>query len=140
MVRGRRLAAGGRPVSELPAVIAAYFACINAEDWDGLAAVFGPDPEIRPVGSPPRRGRDAVLAYYPWILEGFGPHLEEVVRPLVAPEAVAVELLFTGETRTGLPVRFEAVDVFDLDEAGLIRRVRMCYDTADVNRQVRGRP
>lgn len=125
-------------MSELPAAIATYFDCINAEDWDGLAGVFGPDPKIRPVGSPPRSGRAAVLAYYPWILEGFGPHLEEVVRPLVAAEAVAVELLFTGATRAGVPVRFEAVDVFDLDAAGLIRRVAMWYDTADVNRQVRG--
>lgn len=137
MVRGRLVAAGGRGVSELPPAVAAYFACINAEDWAGLAEAFAPDAVIRPVGSEPRSGREAVVAYYPAILAGFGPHLDEVVRPLVAGDTVTVELRFTGETRTGVPVRFDGVDVFDLDASGRIRHLAMWYDTADVNRQVR---
>lgn len=125
-------------MNALPPAVATYFACINAEDWEGLAEAFTPDAVIRPVGSQPRSGREAVVAYYPAILAGFGPHLDEVVRSLVAGDAVTVELRFTGETRAGVPVRFDGVDVFDLDGSGRIRRLAMWYDTADVNRQVRG--
>lgn len=124
-------------MSPLPPAVATYFACINAEDWAGLAEAFAPDAVIRPVGSASRSGREAVVAYYPAILAGFGPHRDEVLRCLVAGDAVTVELRFTGETRAGVGVRFDGVDVFDLDASGRIRHLAMWYDTADVNRQVR---
>ncbi len=125
--------------ARLPGAVAAYFASINAEDWEGLAEAFDPEAVIRPVGSHPRTGRAACVAYYPEVLANFQPHRDEVLRAIVAGDTVTVELRFTGETLHGFPVRFDGVDVFDLSPSGRIRHLAMWYDTADVNRQVRGR-
>jgi hypothetical protein len=46
------------------AVIAHYFACLDAEDWDAMRELWHEDGELRAVGARPRDGRDAVLRYF----------------------------------------------------------------------------
>jgi ketosteroid isomerase-like protein len=123
--------------SPCPPAIAAYFAAVNARDWDRLAEVFADDAEIRPPGVEPRRGRDDVLAYYPPLLATFAEHHDEPIRVHVAGDVVTVEIAFTGRTVEGVPLAFDAVDVFDLDAEGRIVRLSLWYDTRSVIRQLK---
>lgn len=125
---------------EVPPTIAAYFTSVNTRDLDALGALFADDVELRPIGFAPLRGRDAVIGYYPRILAPFDAHHDEPQRIHVAGDVVTVEIGFTGRTRAGAEVAFDAVDIFDLDADGRIARLSMWYDTRDVARQVRAQP
>jgi ketosteroid isomerase-like protein len=117
--------------------VSAYFAAINAEDWDALAGLWEPDAELYPAGARPRHGREAILAFYPRLLAGWARHVDQPGRRITEADTVVVEISFTGQTSEGRSVAFDAVDVFDL--AGpRIRRLSNWYDTAAVLRQVRG--
>ena len=117
--------------------VSAYFDAINAEDWDALAGLWEPDAELYPAGGRPRHGREAIGAYYPRLLAGWAAHTDQPGRRITEASTVVVEIAFTGTTREGRSVAFDAVDIFDL--AGpRIRRLSIWYDTAAVLRQVQG--
>jgi uncharacterized protein (TIGR02246 family) len=129
--------ASGSPAGRPRDVIDAYFAAINAEDWDALAELWEPDAELYATGARPRHGREAILAYFPRLLAGWAEHTDRPGRRITEADTVVVEISFTGTTSQGRPVAFDAVDVFDL--AGpRIRRLSTWYDTAAVLRQVQG--
>lgn len=112
-----------------------YFAALNADAYDDLAAVFTEDVEIHTVGAKPVVGRAAALAHFPRVLAGYAEHRDRVTRWIETPEAIVTEIEFTGRLGDGRPVEFPALDVFDLRE-GRITRVTTWYDTRDVRRQV----
>lgn len=114
-----------------------YFAAVNTDDFDGLAAVLAPDVEIHTTGSDPVVGRDAALAHFRAVLAPFAEHDDRVTRWIEAPDAVVCEIAFTGRLADGRAVRFDALDVFDAGPDG-ITRVGTWYDTRSVARQVRG--
>ena len=117
--------------------VSAYFEAINGEDWDALAGLWAPDAELYPAGGRPRQGREEIGAYYPRLLAGWVEHVDQPGRRITEANTVVVEIAFTGTTREGRSVAFDAVDIFDL--AGpLIRRLSIWYDTAAVLRQVQG--
>lgn len=127
----------GTVPSDVPEVVRAYFAAVNDRRFDDLAALLTEDAELRPVGSPPRRGREDVAAYYPPLLAGFTSSFDDAHTFHVAGDVVTVEIAFRGETAEGRTVAFDAVDLFRLRE-GRIASIRILYDVLEVARQVRG--
>lgn len=117
--------------------VEAYFAALNSDRFDDLAAVFADDVEIVTTGAPPVRGRDAALAHFPRVLAGYGTHDDAVTRWIEAGDTVVCEVAFSGTLTDGRPVTFDALDVFDTDGAR-ITRVSTWFDTRSVTRQVRG--
>lgn len=124
--------------AQVPETVRRYFAAVNDRRFEAMPELFAEDAELRPVGSAPCQGRDAIAAYYPEILSGFAEGFDDPRRAHVADTAVTVEIAFTGRTREGRDVAFDAIDVFELDADGRIRRLSLWYDTLDVARQVRG--
>jgi ketosteroid isomerase-like protein len=121
-----------------PAVVERYFAAVNAEDWAAVGNLFTSDGELAAVGAPPRRGREAIAAHFPWTLAALPVHHDEPTRIVVAGAVVLVEIRFSGRNRAGAEVAFDAVDVFDLTADGTaIARLTSWYDTAAVGRMVR---
>ena len=118
-------------------VVAAYFAAVNARDFEALAGLFAEDAVLRPVGSRVREGRSDVAAYYPPLLAGFASGVDTPVRTTVAGRVVTVEIRFEGRSVDGADVAFDAVDIFDVDDDGRIARLSLWYDTRDVVRQLR---
>jgi ketosteroid isomerase-like protein len=118
-------------------LVEGYFDAVNAEDFDGLAAVFHPDVRIHTTGTPPVVGRDAALEHFRNVLFPFAEHTDRVTRWIEAPDAVVCEIAFTGRTEDGREIRFDALDVFDAGDHG-ITRVSTWYDTRSVARQIRG--
>lgn len=119
------------------AVVTAYFAAVNARDFDALAGLFSPDASLHPVGAPDRHGREDVVAHYAPLLAGFTEGVDTPTRISVAGQVVTVEIRFEGRTVDGADIAFDAVDVFDITDDGRIARLSLWYDTRDVARQVR---
>jgi ketosteroid isomerase-like protein len=113
------------------AAIAAYFRTINEEDWDGLAALFHADAELRAPGTRPRVGGAAVASYYADALRPYPVHRDDPVREHYAGDVVTVEIRFDGELANGRPLGFDAVDVFDFRD-GRVARLASWYDSQRV--------
>jgi ketosteroid isomerase-like protein len=121
--------------AEVPGAVTAYFAALNAEDLDALVGLWAPTAELRAVGSRPRRGRDEISAYFRPLFAPWAAHLDQPTRWIVGGDVVVVEVTFTGTTRAGKQLAFDAVDVFDLSD-GLITRLTTWYDLAWVRKQL----
>lgn len=113
-----------------------YFAALNAGRFPELAGVLAETVEIHTVGADPVVGRDTAIAHFTSLLAGYADHEDRVTRWLETDGAIVTEIDFTGRLRDGRPVRFAALDVFDLSE-GRITKVATWYDTRAVRRQVR---
>jgi ketosteroid isomerase-like protein len=125
------MTASPTPASEVPDAVSTYFSAINAEDWDRLATVWQDDAELIAVGARPRKGKDAIVKYYPKTLAPWKEHFDDPTRFIVAGDTVTVEIHFSGRSADGIEVEFDAVDVFDLVD-GRIQRVTNWYDVAAV--------
>ena len=110
-----------------PEVIGRYFHGVNDVDWDDFRGIWHDDAVVDVVGGVHVQGWDEILPYYVGALSNFPVHRDDPYRVHIAGETVTVEIAFTGETVDGVPVAFEAVDVFTLD-GGLVRRLTTWYD------------
>jgi ketosteroid isomerase-like protein len=115
----------------------AYFGGINGEDYASVAALFAPDGELHAPGTEVRRGRDAIAEYFAAALEPYPEHLDDPTRFIHAGDTVTVEIHFTGRTASGVALEFDAVDIFDFDADGLIRRLSSWYDSHGVRSRLR---
>jgi hypothetical protein len=113
----------------MKAVLDAYFDGINGERYTEVAALFAPDGELIAPGVRPRRGPEAIAAYFGMVLERYPVHHDQPTRTLIDGRTATVEIDFTGELANGAPLTFEAVDVFDLDEHGRIAKLVTWYDS-----------
>lgn len=111
--------------------IAAYFAAINALDADAWVATFAPDGESHdPVGAPPHVGAAGLRGFFLAISGGFERLTFDAPAYYVSGNGAAVPWKAQGVTKSGRTVRFEGVDVFELDGGGLIRRCFAYWDPA----------
>ncbi len=111
----------------VPEAIRRYFDGLNNEDWDDFTGIWTDDAELVGVGARMRKGRDDVMTYYSNVLVPYPVHHDDPFAIHVAGDVVTVEIRFTGETHEGVPVEFEAVDVFTLRD-GRIARLTTWYD------------
>lgn len=121
-------------VADLERVLHAYFDGLNRDDFASVAALFAPDAELRAVGARPRRGPEEIRGYLEAALRPYPVHRDEPTRILLSGDAATVEIAFTGETAAGVPLGFDAVDVFDFDAEGRIVRLTSWYDSHAVRR------
>jgi len=119
------------------AALTAYFDGINTEDYDAVGALFAPDGVLAAVGTAPRVGPAAIAEYFAAALAPYPEHLDDPTRFVHAGDTVTVEISFTGRTAAGAEIRFDAVDVFDFDADGLVRRMSSWYDSYGVRSQLR---
>jgi steroid delta-isomerase len=103
-----------------------YAACVSAGDVDGIVALYAPDATIEiPVGSLPRRGLDAIRAFY-------------------AENELAERLVITGAVcaaggEAAVPMRatlrrddrrfeIDVIDVVTFDAQGRLTSLRAFFD------------
>jgi SnoaL-like domain len=106
-----------------------YFDGMNAERWDEVAALFTDDAELKAPGIEWVSGRPAVEGYYRAALGPYPVHRDEPTRIIIADSTATVEIHFSGALASGVPLEFDAVDVFDFDAAGLVTRLTSWYDS-----------
>lgn len=126
-----------------PQVVTDYFTMLNADDLEVFADLWTADATLVAFGRDGRRtrtGRKEVLGYYDQLFAPWASHHDEVLRAVVATvgtaTTVTVEIRFTGRTRDGRPVAFDALDVFDVEQ-GRIARLSIWHDVLTTRRLLR---
>jgi ketosteroid isomerase-like protein len=116
------------------ALLDAYFAGLNGEDWAGLEALMCEEAELEAPGAR-RRGARAVAQYFRDALAPYPEHLDQPGRRLITGTCATVEIHFVGRMANGAPMEFDAVDVFDVSRRdGRIARLTSWYDSHQVRR------
>jgi ketosteroid isomerase-like protein len=114
-----------------------YFDCLNSENWEGLRSVFHPEASLQAVGTRERRGVDEIVGYFGRIFDPWETHIDQPTRIIEIGETVVAEVTFTGKpTAKTDEVRFDAVDVFDLQDR-LIVTMSNWYDLTYVREMLR---
>ena len=114
----------------------AYFAAVNEDRFDDVAALFAPEATLTAPGVGPLRP-DEIAGYLAKALQGYPRHHDEPTRIVEAGTTATVEITFTGQTSAGDPITFDALDVFDFDEQGRITRLRTWFDSHELRKKLR---
>lgn len=114
----------------------AYFAGVNEDRFEDVAALFAPQATLTAPGVGPLTPEE-IAPYLAKALQGYPTHHDEPTRIVEAPGTATVEIRFTGQTHEGTPITFEALDVFDFDEHGRITRLRTWFDSHELRKKLR---
>ena len=126
---------GGR--KDPQTVVDAYFAGINSERYDDVAALFAEDAELTAPGVAAMRSRPEIANYFSRALQLYPEHADIPTRFIRAGDSMTVEIQFRGALASGQPIEFHAVDVFDFNEAAQISRLSSWYDSHELRRTLR---
>jgi steroid Delta-isomerase len=127
------------PVSpdKISRAVRAYFLAIRAMDADAFANTFAEDgTTFDPVGSPGITGRDALREFLQSICKNFKSVSLTEDSVFVAGNGAAVKWTGHGTSSSGKEVKFEGVDVFDVNEDGKIQTIRAYWNPAEMIAQL----
>ena len=117
--------------------VRAYFLAIRAMDPDAFANAFAEDgTTFDPVGTPGITGRDGIREFLESICKNFKSVglTEDAV--FVAANGAAVKWTGKGTSSTGREVRFEGIDVFEVNEDGKIQNLWAYWNPAEMIAQL----
>jgi len=117
--------------------VRAYFLAIRAMDAEAFANTFAEDgTTFDPVGTPGITGRDAIREFLTSICKNFKSVglTEESV--FVAGNGAAVKWIGKGTSASGKEVKFEGIDVFEINEDGKIQTVHAYWNPAEMITQL----
>ncbi len=120
------------PAAEvMVAAVHAYVDGFARGDAEALVALFADDATVEdPVGTPPKRGREEIRAFYA-LSVATGAKLELLGEPRCAGDYVAfpfaVKLEWQGRRQV-----IEVIDTFRFDEAGRITEMRAFFGPANM--------
>jgi steroid Delta-isomerase len=112
----------------MKAALQAYIDAFNRGDPQAVAALYAADATIEdPVGSPVKRGREAIAAFYAHSI-GTGAKLS-LDAPIRGSHGNAAAMAFTA--RIG-PITVRVIDVMTFDEAGRFTSMRAYFGPGDL--------
>ena len=116
-----------------------YFAATRAMDVEAWLATFAPDAvSYDPVGAAPTSGHDALRQFFEAIVGAFKKVGMSEDHVFIAGNGAAVKWTGQGKGKNGREVRFEGIDIFELNEEGLIQTIRAYWNPAEVMMQLQG--
>src|SRR5947208_15061057 len=114
-----------------------YFLAIRAMDADAFANAFAEDgTTFDPVGTPGITGRDAIREFLESICKNFKTVGLTEDSVFVAGNGAAVKWTGHGTSSSGKEVKFEGVDVFEMNEEGKIQTLRAYWNPAEMIAQL----
>ncbi len=114
-----------------------YFLAIRAMDADAFANAFAEDGmTFNPVGSPAITGRNALREFFQSICNNFKSIALDEDFIFVAGNGAAVKWTGRGTSTNDREVKFEGIDVFDINEDGKIQTVRAYWNPAEMLTQL----
>jgi len=123
--------------ADIQAALSAYFKGINSERYHDVGALFASGGELKAPGAPVWRGPEQIANYFSAALAPYPEHIDEPTRILISGSTATVEIHFEGTLAEGARIAFDAVDVFDFNDDGLVTRLTSWYDSHDVRSQLR---
>lgn len=118
-------------------VIKAYFAAIRAMDIPAIVNTFAEDAVSHdPVGALPIEGHQKLTEFFQSITAAFKEVGLTEDQVFVAGTGAAVKWTGSGISKNGNKVRFEGIDVFEVNEAGKIQRLYAYWNPAEMVAQL----
>jgi steroid Delta-isomerase len=112
----------------MKAALQAYIDTFNRGDPHAVAALYTPEATLEdPVGSPVKRGREAIAAFYSHSI-GTGAKLS-LDAPIRGSHGNAAAMAFTA--RIG-PLSVRVIDVMTFDETGKFTSMRAYFGPGDL--------
>jgi len=118
-------------------VVRNYFLAIRAMDAEAFANCFAEDGTTHdPVGTPGITGREGLREFFASICKNFKSVglTEDAV--FVAGNGAAVKWTGKGTSNNGKEVRFEGIDVIEINEDGKIQNVHAYWNPAEMIAQL----
>ena len=117
--------------------VRAYFLAIRAMDAEAFANTFAEDATtFDPVGAPAITGRDAIREFLASICKNFKSVRLTEESVFVAGNGAAVKWVGKGTSATGKDVKFEGIDVFEINADGKIQTVRAYWNPSEMIAQL----
>ena len=117
--------------------VRAYFLAIRAMDADAFANTFAEDgTTYDPVGTPGIKGRGGLREFFEAICQNFKSVALTEDSIFVAGNGAAVKWTGRGTSTNGRVVRFEGVDVFEINDEGKIQTLRAYWNPAEMIAQL----
>ncbi len=117
--------------------VRAYFLAIRAMDADAFANTFAEDGTTHdPVGSAAITGRDALREFFQSICKNFKSLSLTEDSVFVAGNGAAIKWTGHGTSTTGREVKFQGVDVLEVNENGKIKTVHAYWNPAEMIAQL----
>ena len=117
--------------------VKAYFAAIRAGDIPAIVNTFAEDAiTYDPVGTPPNQGRKKIEEFFQTVTAAFkevGLTEDDV---FIAGNGAAVRWTGRGTSKQGRQVKFEGIDVIEVNEAGKIQTLHAYWNPAEMVAQL----
>ena len=118
-------------------IVRNYFLSVRAMDAEAFANCFAEDGATHdPVGTPAITGRAGLREFFESICKNFKSVglTEDAV--FVAGNGAAVKWTGTGKSNSGREVRFEGIDLIEVNEAGKIQNLYAYWNPAEMIAQL----
>jgi len=117
--------------------VKAYFKTLRAMDQEGWVATFAEDAvSYDPVGAPPTQGHDKLREFFQSVTGAFKEVSLTEDEVFIAGNGAAVKWTGKGISKQGRKVRFEGIDVFQVDETGKIVTLHAFWNPAEMVAQL----
>jgi steroid delta-isomerase len=117
--------------------VRAYFLAIRAMDADAFANTFAEDgTTFDPVGSPAITGREALREFFDSICKNFKTLALDEDSVFVAGKGAGVKWTGHGTSANGSEVKFEGIDVFEVNDDGKIQTIHAYWNPAEMIAQL----
>ena len=117
--------------------VRAYFAAIRAMDQEAWVDTFAEDAiTYDPVGTPPIEGHQKLGEFFQSLTAAFKEVSLIEDQIFVAGNGAAVKWTGRGISKQGRKVRFEGIDVFEVNETGKIQTIHAYWNPAEMVSQL----
>ena len=117
--------------------IKAYFAALRAMDQRAWVNTFAEDAvTYDPVGTAPNRGHKSLEEFFQTVTAAFKEVGLTEDQVFIAGNGAAVKWTGRGVSKQGRKVKFEGIDVFEVNEAGKIQTLHAYWNPAEMVAQL----
>lgn len=117
--------------------VRAYFLAIRAMDAEAFANTFAEDGTTHdPIDAPPITGRESIAEFMASICRNFKSVSLDEESIFVAGNGAAVKWTGKGTSTSGKEIRFEGIDVFEVNAEGKIQNVWAYWNPAEMIAQL----
>ena len=117
--------------------IKAYFAALRAMDERAWVNTFAEDAvTYDPVGAAPTRGHQRLAEFFQTVMAAFKEVGLTEDQIFIAGNGAAVKWTGRGISQAGRKVKFEGIDIFEINEAGKIQTLHAYWNPAEMVTQL----